>query len=103
MDSLYRQFSTAATRKYELGESNYLEKLTADTKQKRNGFADRTMQRQYHRQLSRIGKMVAIRRNVYHNIGCLYTIYRSMKQRWKFIQLYNYIEQQRTSRSIPLN
>ncbi len=34
MDSLYLQFARAANRKYELGESNYLEKLTADTKQK---------------------------------------------------------------------
>ena len=34
MDSLYLQFATAATRRYELGETNYLEKLTADTKQK---------------------------------------------------------------------
>lgn len=34
LDSLYLQFSDAASRKFELGESNYLEKLTATTKQK---------------------------------------------------------------------
>lgn len=34
LDSLYLQFSHAASRRYELGESNYLEKLTAETKQK---------------------------------------------------------------------
>lgn len=34
IDSLYTQFAFAANRKFELGESNYLEKLTAETKQK---------------------------------------------------------------------
>ena len=34
LDSLYLQFSIAANRKFEMGESNYLEKLTAVTKQK---------------------------------------------------------------------
>lgn len=34
LDSLYGQFAIAATRRYETGESNYLEKLTADTKEK---------------------------------------------------------------------
>ncbi len=34
LDSLYLQFSIAASRKFEMGESNYLEKLTAVTKQK---------------------------------------------------------------------
>lgn len=34
MDSLYSQFSMAASRRYEVGETNYLEKLTAETKQK---------------------------------------------------------------------
>jgi cobalt-zinc-cadmium resistance protein CzcA len=32
LDSLYQQFSIAATRRYELGETNYLEKLTARSK-----------------------------------------------------------------------
>ncbi len=34
LDSLYSQFSKSATRRYEVGETNYLEKLTAETKQK---------------------------------------------------------------------
>lgn len=34
LDSLYRKFSRAASRRYEVGETNYLEKLTAETKQK---------------------------------------------------------------------
>ncbi|MDH5476674.1 MAG: TolC family protein, partial [Cyclobacteriaceae bacterium] len=34
LDSLYSQFSIAATRKFEEGESNYLEKITAETKQR---------------------------------------------------------------------
>ena len=33
LDSLYGYFSIAATRKFELGETNYLEKLTANSKQ----------------------------------------------------------------------
>jgi cobalt-zinc-cadmium resistance protein CzcA len=32
LDSLYQQFSIAADRRYELGETNYLEKLTARSK-----------------------------------------------------------------------
>lgn len=34
LDSLYTAFEYAANRKFELGESNYLEKLTAETKKK---------------------------------------------------------------------
>src|SRR5690606_21125071 len=34
LDSLYKTFEHAATRKFEQGESNYLEKLTAETKRK---------------------------------------------------------------------
>lgn len=34
LDSLYQQFSIAASRRYEVGETNYLEKLTATSKQK---------------------------------------------------------------------
>ncbi len=34
LDSLYTAFNNAATAKYEQGESNYLEKLTAETKKK---------------------------------------------------------------------
>lgn len=34
LDSLYLQFSKAASRKFATGESNYLEKITATTKQK---------------------------------------------------------------------
>ncbi len=34
LDSLYRQFTTAADRRYELGETNYLEKITARAKQR---------------------------------------------------------------------
>lgn len=34
LDSLYQQMALASTRRYELGESNYLEKITAETKQK---------------------------------------------------------------------
>lgn len=34
LDSLYGKFEIAATRRYELGETNYLEKLTATTKKK---------------------------------------------------------------------
>ena len=34
LDSLYLQFSLAASRRFELGETNYLEKLTSDTKHK---------------------------------------------------------------------
>ena len=34
LDSLYQQFTHAANRRYELGETNYLEKLTAESQQK---------------------------------------------------------------------
>lgn len=34
LDSLYMQFSQAASRRFELGETNYLEKLTSTTKHK---------------------------------------------------------------------
>ncbi len=34
LDSLYLQFSQAASRRFELGETNYLEKLTSTTKHK---------------------------------------------------------------------
>lgn len=34
LDSLYRQFASAAKKRYEVGETNLLEKLTAETKQK---------------------------------------------------------------------
>ncbi len=34
LDSLYRQFAKNASRKFELGESNYLEKITAKAKQR---------------------------------------------------------------------
>ncbi len=34
LDSIYRNFADAASYKHELGESNYLEKLTADARQK---------------------------------------------------------------------
>ena len=34
LDSLYSQFSNAAIKRYEVGETNLLEKLTAETKQK---------------------------------------------------------------------
>lgn len=34
LDSLYKDFEHAANRRFEQGESNYLEKLTADTKRK---------------------------------------------------------------------
>ena len=34
LDSLYKDFSRAASRKFEEGESNYLEKLTAEAKQR---------------------------------------------------------------------
>ncbi|MCB9320672.1 MAG: CusA/CzcA family heavy metal efflux RND transporter [Lewinellaceae bacterium] len=33
LDSLYSAFATAAARRYEVGETNYLEKITAETKQ----------------------------------------------------------------------
>ncbi|MBL6448736.1 CusA/CzcA family heavy metal efflux RND transporter [Fulvivirga sp. 29W222] len=34
LDSLYSQFAYAANRKFQLGESNYLEKITSETKQR---------------------------------------------------------------------
>lgn len=34
IDSIYKRFSLSATRKFELGESNYLEKITASAKHK---------------------------------------------------------------------
>src|SRR5690606_34518929 len=34
LDSLYQQFTHAANRRFELGETNYLEKLTAESQQK---------------------------------------------------------------------
>ncbi len=34
IDSIYKHFSLSATRKFELGESNYLEKITASAKHK---------------------------------------------------------------------
>ena len=39
LDSLYKDFSTAALRRYEEGETNYLEKLTADAKQRELSLA----------------------------------------------------------------
>jgi len=38
LDSMYAEFSRAATRKFETGESNYLEKLTAEGKRKEIGL-----------------------------------------------------------------
>ncbi|MEP0714281.1 MAG: TolC family protein, partial [Algoriphagus sp.] len=38
LDSLYGEFSRAASRKFETGESNYLEKLTADGKRQEIGL-----------------------------------------------------------------
>ena len=35
LDSLYQRFSYAATRRFELGETNYLEKITATSQQRR--------------------------------------------------------------------
>ncbi|SDZ39298.1 MULTISPECIES: TolC family protein [Rhodonellum] len=37
LDSLYRQFSIASSRRFELGETNYLEKITAQSKQREIG------------------------------------------------------------------
>jgi len=39
LDSLYQKFAHAAKRKFELGESNYLEKITAQSKQKQIALA----------------------------------------------------------------
>ena len=39
LDSLYKQFSQAAKRRHELGESNYLEKITAESKQQQMSVA----------------------------------------------------------------
>lgn len=39
LDSLYSQFAKAATKRYEVGETNLLEKLTAETKQKEVAIA----------------------------------------------------------------
>lgn len=39
LDSLYGQFAKAATKRYEVGETNLLEKLTAETKQKEIAIA----------------------------------------------------------------
>ncbi|MGB5237438.1 MAG: CusA/CzcA family heavy metal efflux RND transporter [Flavobacteriaceae bacterium] len=38
LDSLYREFARAANRRFELGETNYLEKITALSKQKQIGL-----------------------------------------------------------------
>lgn len=38
LDSLYSTFSAMASRRFELGETNYLEKITADSKQKQIGL-----------------------------------------------------------------
>lgn len=38
LDSLFRQFSNAANRRFEEGETNYLEKLTAEAKQRELGL-----------------------------------------------------------------
>ncbi len=38
LDSLFRQFSIAASRRFEEGETNYLEKLTAEAKQRELGL-----------------------------------------------------------------
>ncbi len=38
LDSLYQQFDYAAKRKFELGETNYLEKVTATSKQRQIGI-----------------------------------------------------------------
>ncbi len=35
LDSLYEKFSISASRRFELGETNYLEKITAESKQKK--------------------------------------------------------------------
>lgn len=49
LDSLYNQFAFAANRKYEAGETNYLEKLTADTKQKGIGLILKQSQENIHK------------------------------------------------------
>lgn len=47
LDSLYAEFSRAAKRKFETGESNFLEKLTADGKRKEIGLKLNEIEQNY--------------------------------------------------------
>ncbi|WP_053977134.1 CusA/CzcA family heavy metal efflux RND transporter [Mangrovimonas xylaniphaga] len=49
LDSLYGQFSMAATRRYEVGETNLLEKLTAEAKQKEIAISRSQTQEDIHK------------------------------------------------------
>ncbi|MGB5942689.1 MAG: CusA/CzcA family heavy metal efflux RND transporter [Leeuwenhoekiella sp.] len=48
LDSLYQNFAYAAKRKFELGESNYLEKITAQAEQKEINTRLKQMQEELH-------------------------------------------------------
>jgi cobalt-zinc-cadmium resistance protein CzcA len=52
LDSLYANFSTVAARKFELGETNYLEKITAASKQRKINL-------DYHQAIQKVSKAYA--------------------------------------------
>ncbi len=54
LDSLYAEFSRAATRKFETGESNYLEKLTAEGKRQEIGLKKNDANANYMMALDRL-------------------------------------------------
>lgn len=57
LDSLYQDFAHAATRRFELGETNYLEMITAQSKQKQSETQYKQVQqevRMYRAQLERV-------------------------------------------------
>ncbi|SFU39614.1 cobalt-zinc-cadmium resistance protein CzcA [Pustulibacterium marinum] len=74
LDSLYQNFSHAATRRFELGETNYLEKITAQTKQKEIAIQFQSSQQdvssayQELYQLSQIEKSFKLEKSTYDKI-----------------------------------
>jgi cobalt-zinc-cadmium resistance protein CzcA len=58
LDSAYRNFSNAATRKFTLGESNNLEMLTAQTKQQEIEILVATGQSNYQKSLQELNKWI---------------------------------------------
>ncbi|MCQ0113026.1 CusA/CzcA family heavy metal efflux RND transporter [Zhouia amylolytica] len=58
LDSLYKAFSKAASRKFELGATNMLEKLTAETKQKEVAIALTQSQKDYDKSLLELRQLL---------------------------------------------
>src|SRR5690606_36435670 len=58
LDSVYRAFDHAANRRFELGETNYLEKVTAQAKQRQIANAHAKIQAQVEATRTEIGSLV---------------------------------------------